>query len=48
MILTAHVVDRTISVDNMSVVQNNVSIDTFILTLDSEWDGAQSVKVVFY
>lgn len=48
MIITANVVERTISVDNMSVVQNNVSIDTFLLTLDGEWDGVQSVKVVFY
>lgn len=48
MILTANVQDRTISVDNMSVVQNNVSIDSFVLTLDSEWDDVQSVKVVFY
>lgn len=32
----------------MSVVQNNVSIDQFVLVLDREWDDVQSVKVVFY
>lgn len=48
MIITATVEDRTISVDNISLVQNNVSIDSFVLCLDSEWDNVQSVKVVFY
>lgn len=48
MIYNLDVSNRVATIDKGSIVQNNISIDQLIVSLDSEWDGADTVKVVFY
>lgn len=48
MIYTLTVADRTATINRDYITQNNVGIDQLVLILDDEWEGVETVKVVFY